>query len=239
MVRGWDRNCCIPSEHLLFASRKRPYDSVVNSKIGDVRTRSHKTVPLEETLLVWYTDSNQSKRWAIRLMRSLVSLLLIPLAVLGQCLSHAHLGIGAHSLDDHSSRPHIHLSGGHLHNSLDDDHHDGDHHHDGLVDEEQGDHHIDIGDANFELPQWVQPSVAPCSDFAVPTDHDSDAIYFADPSCAVKLADSVAYDDLMDFGWGRSTPFVLGNAGIRNRISHPPDRFASLPIFLTVNSLLL
>ena len=172
-------------------------------------------------------------------MRKLVSLLLIPLAVLGQCLPHSHAGVGAHAPDDHSSRPHIHLSGGHQHDSLDDDHHQTERHHDGRSDDEQGHHRTDFGDANFEIPQWVQPSVAPRSDFAVPTDHDSDAIYFADPSCAVKLADSVPYDDLMDFGWGRSTPFVLGNAGIRNRISHPPDRYASLPIFLTVSSLLL
>ena len=173
-------------------------------------------------------------------MRSLVSLLLIPLAVLGQCLPHSHMGIGAHSLADDSSRPHIHLSGGHLHESLDDDHHDADHHHDGLVDEEQGDHHINIGDDNFELPQLGQSGVVPCSNFAVPTDHDSDAIYFADPSCAVKLADSVPHEDLTDIGWSLSSPSILGKAaGLHNRISHPPDRFASLPIFLTVNSLLL
>jgi hypothetical protein len=168
-------------------------------------------------------------------MRSLVSLLLIALAVPGQCLPHSHMVFGAHSLDDHSSRPHIHLSGGHQHNQLDDDHHDGDHHHDGLVDE--GEHHLGIGDANFELPQSVETDVVPFL-VTVPTDHDSDAIYFADPSCALKLADSVPHD-LVDFGWSRHAPFALGNAGIRNRISHPPDRFASLPIFLTVSSLLL
>lgn len=164
-------------------------------------------------------------------MRQLISLLLIPLAMLGQCLPHSHLGSGAHSLDDHSPRPHIHLSGGHQHASP-----DGDHHHDGLVDD--GEHHNDIDAANFELPQLVQTDRAPFS-VSVPADHDSDAIYFADQSCAVKLTDSVPHDDSLDFGWSKSTPFVLGNARIHNRISHPPDRFASLPIFLKVSSLLL
>ena len=171
-------------------------------------------------------------------MRTLVSLLLIPLAALGQCLPHSHWGVGAHSLDDHSSRPHIHLSGGHQHDSLD-DHHEGDHHHDCLADEDPRDDRSHSGDAIFELPQFVQPRVASRSDFAVPSDHDSDAIYFADPSCTAKLAEFVPFDDSLDCDWSRSTPFVLTNAGIHNRVSHPPDRFASRPIFLAVSSLLL
>lgn len=57
--------------------------------------------------------------------------------------------------DDHSSRPHIHLSAGQQHDSLDDDHHHTERHHDGRSDEEQGHHRTDFGDANFEIPQWV------------------------------------------------------------------------------------
>lgn len=68
---------------------------------------------------------------------------------------------------------------------------------------------------------------------------DADAIYFADPSYAVRLADSVPCHDSLDFGWKRNSPFVIANAVIHDRINHPPDRFASLPIFLTVSSLLL
>lgn len=167
-------------------------------------------------------------------MRTLISIVLIPLCMLGQCLPHSHTGVSAHSLDDHSSRPHVHLSGGH-HHGPNDDHHP----HDGPVNLEQEHHHSAFGDDEIDQPCLVQSDSKPCAVIAVPADHDSDAIYFADPSYAVKLAGSVPKVDALDLACGSFSPRVLGGAGVHKRVGHPPDRFASLPIFLTVSSLLL
>ncbi len=176
-------------------------------------------------------------------MRNLLSLLLIPLAVLGQCLPHSHAGIGTGGMDDHASRSHVHISGGHKHDPLDghchgEGHHAEDHH-DGRLDEERGQDRHAPHIAGTGLPLLAQAITGPAVDSSSPVEHDSDAIYIADPSFAIKIIESVLRFDSLDLAFLNSIQSVFGKAVAKTRISHPPDRFASLPIFLTVNSLLL
>ena len=103
-------------------------------------------------------------------MRRFISLLLIPMFVLGQVLPHSHAGSDIVAPDEHADRPHIHLSVHH--------HHHGEH-------AEHGHHGTDDHehDGDHGTPQDSS------------TEHDSDAIYLIDCDLAgSRSADSVELD---------------------------------------------
>ena len=147
-------------------------------------------------------------------MRLLVSLLLIPLFVLGQVLPHSHAGTGISVPHDHASRPHIHLHGH--------DHHHDHGHHDEHGDDEKEESGNDSDDLLTES-----------------SDHDSDAVYLPESDWTVsrKVPHQMdlsfvvlAYEDC-------HKPFVV--EGRLQAAFHPPDRESTLPVYLLTASLRL
>ncbi|MEO8269183.1 MAG: hypothetical protein ABI557_05655 [Aureliella sp.] len=149
-------------------------------------------------------------------MNRFVSLLLIPFFVLGQALPHSHAGTSVEQTNDHASRPHVHLSSDHSH----DLHHaETSHHHNGEVD-------------YFDSANAAGTSVS-----SPPFSHDADAIYLAaSTSLASRVvatqkiywaSDEVIVDCLFKLA-------AVPKAG--GRVA-PPERCASVPIYLLVSSL--
>jgi len=151
-------------------------------------------------------------------MRTLISLLLIPFFVLGQCLPHAHAGTGVEQPSDHTARLHVHVSGGHSH----------DHHHAGE------DHHHDD-----EAGRCGSENVVERGFCCLPVDHDADAIYLA---ASTSFVGRVVAADHVDVSWNVVTingwleRAVQPKPGVRIA---PPERYAGVPIYLLVNSLRL
>lgn len=154
-------------------------------------------------------------------MKQLISLLLIPMFVLGHVMPHSHAGTGVAESNDHASRPHLHLSVAPSH------HHDGDHD-DGAKHEQHGDDSVDNdsdshGNASYSLPR----------------EHDDDAIYVAQDIASHARSLGPLSVDCGDCGNARD---FLGDLRVstanvlRNRA---PDRYAVLPIYLLVASLRL
>jgi hypothetical protein len=153
-------------------------------------------------------------------MNQFVSLLLIPMFMLGHVLPHSHAGTGVVEPDGHSLRPHIHVSGGHQH---------------------------DHGDDSHVQRHASDQSQAECTEDAetdtlwVPTDHDSDAVYFVDSdwtmSRAVSRADASLQSDSATIAWSLPNPSVHRAGRLVCRFGDPPDRYAGLPIYLLAASL--
>lgn len=142
-------------------------------------------------------------------MNRLLSLLLIPFFVLGQALPHSHAGTGVAESSDHALRPHVHLHG---HEHAHDDHHD----------------HAD----SDESPSRI--------DLLLPADdHDSDAVYLAASAQSLtRVSGSLAVDvHLAD--WAAIPMPITVDTRSRYRTSDPPDRYATLPIYLLTASLRL
>ncbi|MGB7324810.1 MAG: hypothetical protein WBD31_08050 [Rubripirellula sp.] len=149
-------------------------------------------------------------------MNRFVSLLLIPMFMLGHALPHSHAGTAVVEPDGHSLRPHIHVSGGHHH-----DHDDHDH----------GHHHA--GDPS----QTECPEDAGTNSLLAPTDHDSDAIYLVDSDWTMSRTVAAPRVDLVTGAWSMPAPSVT-RAQLRVG-DDPPDRYAGLPIYLLTASLRL
>jgi hypothetical protein len=152
-------------------------------------------------------------------MNRFVSLLLIPIFMLGQGLPHSHAGTGVLEPDDHASRPHVHLSVGHSHHHGDDHDHADHEHNDDTVTSEANSH----GNTSYSLPR----------------EHDDDAIYVGQNIASVARSTAPFSVDFGDFGYADEyqreqlafSPKIL-------RLSSP-DRYAGLPIYLLVASLRL
>ena len=148
-------------------------------------------------------------------MNRLLSILLIPLFVLGHALPHSHAGSGMAEPDDHAARPHWHLFGGHSSDHCDHDQECHGHDHEGDVDSDGGDV------------------------LSTPDDHDSDAVYLthADASLnrlsASKQIDTPISCGLVEFCGDCPNRTAFGFA------KPLPDRPAELPIYLLIASLRL
>jgi hypothetical protein len=149
----------------------------------------------------------------------LLSLLLIPMFVLGQMMPHSHAGSGMVEPDDHASRPHVHLSVDHSHHHGDDhDHADGEHNDDAVNNE--ADSHGNTG-------------------YSLPREHDADAIYLGHSIALVARSAAPHPVDFSDCGWAEeyqrdpraSLPEILRSTA--------PERYGGLPIYLLVASLRL
>ena len=155
-------------------------------------------------------------------MRLLVSLLLIPVFVLGQMLPHSHAGSGVAEPDGHSIRPHIHLRG---------------HHHDAEVqgDDEHHGHRHDGGE-HCESEHASENSPIGLSE---PTEHDSDAVYLpeSDWSASRSLANDVELPSVPQARGGGANFFAT--RPIIRVAAHPPDRDSKLPVYLFTASLRL
>lgn len=157
-------------------------------------------------------------------MQRIVSLLLLPLCMLdGLFCPHVHVGLGADAPERHSARPHIHLSGGHHHAPM---RSPGDHHRHG--DHER--HGIDHAHA-------AQEPASPGATSPL-TNHDQDALYVAGPAGDGRPV--VGNQTLSSL----STAFSRDCAGALNprlracaELSHPPDKYGGLPLYLRVSSL--
>lgn len=162
-------------------------------------------------------------------MKQLVSLLLIPMIVLGQAMPHSHAGTGVAESDDHASRPHLHLSIGHSH------HHDADH----------ADHEHDHGTIKTEADDFAS------SGYSLPIEHDSDAIYLAQHIAShirsvakhhVDTGDCV-FAETLDWNHRTYSPKVLSSvtpdryAATAERYAATAERYAGPPIYLLVASL--
>ena len=151
-------------------------------------------------------------------MNRFLSVLLIPLFVLGQALPHSHAGSGMVEPVDHAARPHLHLFLGH---SPDHTHHD------------DGDHDRDHGE---QVDSVDSTSVHFLSTH---DDHDSDAVYLVKSDTSLSRSLSVeragcpiAFDFVeLCFDWPKGLAFGFANL--------LPDRPAGLPIYLLVGSLRL
>lgn len=151
-------------------------------------------------------------------MHRLVSLLLIPLCLMGQFFCpHSHHGTGVAEPSGHSARPHIHLSGGHDH------HHGHPHRHHS---------HGESDDADHPAESTVPESASPL------TDHDRDALYLVNSSCDSRLS---AVRVIVDFspasGFWAFAPMPLLSPLSTAGAFDPPDRYGGLALYLRVSSL--
>ena len=149
-------------------------------------------------------------------MRSLISLLLIPLFVLGQPLPHSHAWTGVEQPSDHAARPHVHLPGGHSHhpNQV-----EASHHHDGKADHSDS---VDKVRTGFSCP---------------PICHDTNAIYLA---AATGSASRVVVTEQVDLACAEVIVDCLFERAVQPKPGGwiaPPERFADVPIYLRVASL--
>ncbi len=160
-------------------------------------------------------------------MRNILTILLIPLFMLGQCWPHSHTGSSSYLSNAHSSRPHVHLAGGHRHN-------------DELSAEEHVDDHSECGEphSHADIAHETE-GASTCIDFSARADHDSDAIYLSSSSFAVNLTGAAYEVDSSGDAWTTQVPPSACNLRLGHRISHPPDRLAQLPIFLLIGVLRL
>ena len=153
-------------------------------------------------------------------MNRIVSLLLIPMFMLGHVLSHSHAGSGVVEPGGHMARAHVHISGGHQHE------HDG-HSHDGY------DHqHHDAGNPADE----DRSETARIATLSVPVEHDSDAVYLIETEWTVGRTVAVQQVDSVAFAFA---PPTTCHARLGSRLVEPPDRYTGLPIYLLTASLRL
>jgi len=149
-------------------------------------------------------------------MYRVVSLLLIPMFMLGHVLPHSHAGTGVVEPGEHSIRGHIHLVGGHHHDQ------DGENHEH---------HHGDQSDATGS-------KAATSATFSATTDHDSDAVYLAENHWTSSRT-TVPQVDSAVLVWTSFSPSVERDSRMGCRFGDPPDRYAGLPIYLLTASLRL
>ncbi|TWU46572.1 hypothetical protein [Rubripirellula reticaptiva] len=153
-------------------------------------------------------------------MNRLVSLLLIPMFMLGQPLPHSHAGACVDQADDHASRPHVHFA-----------QHDHHHGHSHAERESETDYHRDdsgVADAADDIAAIFGMN-----------GHDDDAFY---------LANSTPSHHRLSIGGEQNhfavVPFnVPEHLGCRPmsgpQILVPLQRRSSLPIYLLTASLRL
>jgi hypothetical protein len=155
-------------------------------------------------------------------MGRIVSLLLIPMFMLGQALPHSHAGSGVAEPECHSRRPHVHLDFDHHHASDGDDH---DHHH---ASDDHGHHHSgQQGDTSD-----TDSSAA----FSIPLDHDSGAVYFTQTDWTTTRTVASLKVDSSDLLWTSIASLFVCDPRMRNRLSDPPDRYWPRPIYLLTAS---
>lgn len=153
-------------------------------------------------------------------MNRIVSLLLIPLLMLGHVLPHSHVGTGTDQPDDHAARPHIHLAS---HDSGTDSHE----HAEVSEDHEHGDSIHQNSDA-----------IANSDGISGRNDHDDDAIYLANSPSTFGRSVGTKQIDL-------PVAFVVADQCLAQSQTHqpqrviPPQRSSSLPIYLLTASLRL
>jgi len=153
-------------------------------------------------------------------MKRLVSLLLIPMFMLGQPLPHSHAGAGVDQPDDHAARPHVHLA--------QQDHHHG---HSHAEPEMEADDHRDdsgVSDADEGI----------AAIFGL-NGHDDNAFY---------LANLTLSHHRLSFG-GEQNHFAVVQYNVPEyfgcrpmsgpQFLVPSQRYSSLPIYLLMASLRL
>jgi hypothetical protein len=144
-------------------------------------------------------------------MHRIVSLLLIPLCLMGQFFCpHSHVGTVVDEPIEHSSRPHVHLSASYDHQR----HHQvADHCHDG---------------EDPVAPETASPL----------TDHDRDALYLADSTCDSRI---LVVRQMVDFppasGVWSAVPTPTPQCASIEGIFNPLDPYGGLPIYLRIASL--
>ena len=157
-------------------------------------------------------------------MNRLVSLLLIPFFVLGQAMPHTHAGTGVTEPNGHDLRPHVHLNG-YTHG----------HHH------PHGHAHSHDDDHNHAAPREQASTgerAGPISRLIPSTDHDSDTIYFAaSGDCLTRVLASLSGEvDAADSVVMALLWPIAVEARLRACTCGPPDRYATLPIYLLTAS---
>jgi len=148
-----------------------------------------------------------------------LSLLLIPLFMLGQAMPHSHAGTGVFESEDQASRPHVHLSVDHSHHHGDDQ---------GHADNEQND-----------KPVTSEADSRGSSAYLLPCGYDAGAIYVGQNFASIDRSSAPISIDVGDFG---SVIEFWGDLGVPTPASLRPawsERHAGLPIYLLVASLRL
>ncbi|MCO8123334.1 hypothetical protein NHH03_16410 [Stieleria sp. TO1_6] len=138
-------------------------------------------------------------------MNRLLSILLIPLFVLGPALPHSHAGSGVAEPDGHALRSHVHLHG-----------HDHAHEH---ADEDE--------------------STSPSDSLSPAAEHDSDAIYLVASGQSLTRTSGAIGIEVHSADWVAFSVPITVDVRPRWRASDPPDRYATLPIYLLTASLRL
>jgi hypothetical protein len=169
-------------------------------------------------------------------MTRFVSLLLIPMFMLGQAWPHSHAGFTGVDSDEHALRPHVHFSTA--------DRHEDDHHHlsDGSHDHASHSHQHSDGPAHenhspHEHRSGHEVAASHCTIDPL-FDHEADAVYIAAvTSVAPRTVVSTEVDQSAVLCW--IDPAFTPSARWRNPTDDPPDRYVSLPIYLLTASLRL
>lgn len=142
-------------------------------------------------------------------MGRLLSLLLIPFFVLGQCVPHSHAGSGLAEPDGHAIRPHVHLHG-----------HDHGHDH--------AHEHADEGESTS-----ANDSLSPAAE------HDSDAVYLDVSGQSLTRTSVAIGIEVHSADWVAFSVPLTFDVRSRRRTGDPPDRYRTLPIYLLTASLRL
>lgn len=165
--------------------------------------------------------------------RLFVSLLLIPMLMIGPARPHVHAAAGFDTPNPHSQLPHIHLGRGHHHAHDGSEHHhahDGDHSHHGHEHSDQ--HH---GDRDQSEDSQVSPLVALTSH----SDHDSDAVYLPSSDwSASRLVEQIDCQCPPPI-WGPTSSWAPAPARCLASENGKPDRISALPVYLLTASLRL
>lgn len=148
-----------------------------------------------------------------------VSLILIPMFLLGHGLPHSHTGSSVVEPNGHSLRPHVHVFSGHHHSHDDEEH----------GDEEHSDSRLDAKLAATGASAYL----------TVPSDHDSDAIYCSTAGWTVSRSIAKTQLDCPTPVWTLPSLSIVPVLRTGYRFQSLLDRYAKQPIYLLIASLRL
>lgn len=146
-------------------------------------------------------------------MHRLITLLLIPIFLLGRPMPHSHAGTGIAEPNGHNLRPHIHLHS---------DHHWHDHDHQS---------HDRSSDKAGEQEHSV--------DLLLVAEHDADAVYFVSETCSEWKQSGASIVQTLGVTSFNVVPARRPERECRYHQWHPPDFSGELPIYLLTASLRL
>lgn len=162
-------------------------------------------------------------------MIRLISLLLIPMVMLGPMLPHSRAGTGGTESDCRSLRPHVHMGRPHVHVG-------GGHHHHSHAGRHR--HTADHSAHRLSDQRSEDTTSASLVGNSTTDEHESDAVYLGGLVFIVQTA-APAGVSVAAPTWASNFTIPGGRSGNGSRIAAPTQRSVTLPIYLLTSSLRL